>query len=154
MESPADQVRVRPATTDDIIPLAGLLSILFAQEADFTPDPEKQRSGLRLILGQPETGRIFCAVADGSIVGMVSLLFSVSTVEGGRVAWLEDMIVHPGWRGRGIGDRLLQQATTAARDAGCKRIILLTDNHNSPAVGFYSKAGFIPSGMIPFRLKL
>ena len=157
MSQPADRIQVRRASVSDIPPLCGLLALLFGQEADFTPDPDRQRRGLRLILEQPGVGLIFCAESPEGVIGMVSILFTVSTAEGGRVACLEDMFVDPGQRGHGIGERLLHEAIRSARDAGCKRITLLTDETdetNSAAMRFYSRAGFVRSRMVPFRLKL
>lgn len=153
MENPAVQVSVRRATTDDVTQLCELLSLLFAQEADFEPDVDRQARGLHLILEQPEVGQIHCAADSGRIVGMVGILFTVSTAEGGRVAWLEDMIVRPEMRGHGIGARLLHEAVRGARAAGCKRITLLTDATNDPAMRFYARSGFTRSAMVPLRLK-
>lgn len=149
-----NQIEIREATPTDVRQLSDLLTLLFSQEADFTPDAERQTSGLNLILRQPEVGRIYCATAAGKVVGMVSLLYTVSTAEGGRAAWLEDMVVSPDWRGGGIGERLLHTAVEAARAAGYKRITLLTGAENERAIRFYGRAGFKASAMIPLRLKL
>lgn len=154
MRYSADNISIRPATLADVTQLCDLLSLLFTQETDFTPNPERQARGLRLIIEQPEVGRIYCAVDGDSVVGMVSLLFTVSTAEGGRAAWLEDMIVHPNRRGQGIGERLLHEAVNQARAAGCRRITLLTDATNRSAMRFYERAGFVRSQMLPFRLHL
>lgn len=154
VQNSSGKILVRQATAADVPRLCELLSLLFAQEADFQPDATRQARGLRLIIGQPEVGRIFCATHGDSIVGMVSILFTVSTAEGGRAAWLEDMIIHPSRRGQGIGDQLLRQAVSEARAAGCRRITLLTDTNNSSAMRFYGRAGFVRSLMVPFRLSL
>ena len=154
MENPANPVSIRRATIADVTQLSNLLTLLFAQEADFEPNAARQTCGLRLILEQPEIGHIYCAVANERIVGMVSMLFTVSTAQGGRAAWLEDMIVHPELRGRGIGEQLLNEAIRCGRDNDCKRITLLTDDANSEAMRFYSRADFVRSQMVPFRLKL
>ena len=154
MKDSTNTIQYRPATGVDIASLAGLLALLFAQEADFTPDATKQECGLRLILEQPEIGQLYCAVAGDAVVGMVSLLFTVSTAEGGRAALLEDMVVHPDWRGQGIGARLLSEAIQQARAAGCSRITLLTDAGNLAAQEFYGRAGFAKSAMVPLRLQL
>lgn len=151
MENP---VSIRRATIADVTQLSDLLSLLFAQEEDFAPNAARQTCGLRLILEQPEVGHIYCAVTNDHIVGMVSLLFTVSTAEGGRAAWLEDMIVHPQLRGLGIGEQLLNEAIRCGRDNGCKRITLLTDDANSGAMRFYTRGDFVRSQMVPFRLKL
>jgi GNAT superfamily N-acetyltransferase len=131
-----------------------LLAVLFAQEADFRPDPQRQVRGLSLIIGDSEIGRVYCAVHSNAITGMVSILFTVSTAEGGRAAWLEDMIVDPAWRGQGVGRQLLDRAISEAKAAGCLRVTLLTDQTNEAAMRFYRRAGFGPSQMAPWRLRL
>jgi ribosomal protein S18 acetylase RimI-like enzyme len=151
MQHPGTGITVRPASLTDVPQLANLLAILFSQEADFTPDAGKQQRGLRMLLENQHTGMLFCAESAGGVIGMVSILFSVSTAEGGRAAWLEDMIVHPDWRDRGIGRKLLEEALRRAREAGCLRVTLLTDPSNEEAMRFYSRAGFSRSAMVPMR---
>jgi ribosomal protein S18 acetylase RimI-like enzyme len=147
-----NKICVRAATLDDVEALSGLLGILFAQEADFSPDTKRQARALRLIIEQPAIGQIVCATEAGQVVGIASILFTVSTAEGGRAAWLEDMVVHPDKRRRGIGDQLLNEAIRIAQIAGCSRITLLTDATNEAAIEFYERAGFSRSKMIPLRL--
>jgi len=146
--------KYRLAGISDVPQLCELLTLLFAQEADFTPDIPRQMRGLEMIVSQPEVGRIFCATEGNAILGMVSLLFTVSTAEGGRAAWLEDMIVHPAHRGTGIGEGLLQTAIAGAKATGCTRITLLTDVTNHSAMRFYGRSGFTPSQMTPLRLSI
>ena len=43
---------------------------------------------------------------------------------------------------RGVGERLLEAAVDAARDAGCTRAYLTTTNDNLRALGFYQKRGW------------
>ena len=84
---------VREATLDDIPQLCDLLTILFTQEADFQPDSAKQSQGLRQIIEHPEVGRILVLHDGSTVIGMVNLLFTISTALGTRVAILEDIIV-------------------------------------------------------------
>jgi len=99
--------QVRIATAADIDACASLLEVLFGQEAEFTPQHEIQARSLKLILEQPETGRILVCEENGGILGMVLLLFTISTALGGRVALLEDMVVLPESRRKGIGAMLI-----------------------------------------------
>ncbi|HEY9194171.1 MAG TPA: GNAT family N-acetyltransferase [Methyloversatilis sp.] len=145
---------IRLALEGDIPQLCGLLAELFAQEAEFSPDAEVQACGLRTIIASPDTGSILVAGEPGHIIGMVSLLYLTSTALGGRVAQLEDMVVAAGYRGAGLGDRLLDAAIDHARAAGCRRITLLTDGGNADAQRFYMRHGFVRSGMLPMRLLL
>jgi ribosomal protein S18 acetylase RimI-like enzyme len=151
---PDSPIEIRPAVLDDIPQLCNLLAILFSQEADFQPDPDRQSRALRLILEQPHVGFILCAAESHCVIAMVSILFTVSTAEGGRAGVLEDMIVHPASRGQRIGERLLHEALRLARKSGCSRVTLLTDGTNESAIRFYSRAGFTPSRMIPLRVAL
>lgn len=142
------------ATASDIPALQQLLAILFEQEAEFTPDAAAQRRGLAHIIGDPAIGAILVARAAGEVIGMVNLLFTVSTALGARVAVLEDMIVAPAARGRGTGSQLLSYAIEWARAQGCRRITLLTDRTNEAAQRFYARHGFVSSDMVPMRLAL
>lgn len=148
----AAAMRVEPATLSDIPQLSGLLSILFSQEADFQPDAAKQSEGLRRIIGCPETGHILVLRQGDSTIGMVNILYTISTALGARVAILEDMIVDPAKRGAGAGSQLLHAAIEFARAQGCARVTLLTDRDNDQAIRFYRRHGFVASAMMPMRL--
>ncbi len=136
----------------DIPELAGLLEILFSQETEFFPDPQRQAASLSFIIENPDSGTILVFREKSGVAGMVNLLYTVSTARGGRVAILEDMVVRPGARGRGIGSQLLKAAIDKARSSGCSRITLLTDSDNHDAMRFYSRHGFSRSQMIVMRL--
>ena len=70
---------IKIATTPDIPDLCTLLNFLFSQEEEFTPDSETQALGLTTIISSPEVGVIFIAKENDVVLGMVSLLFTVST---------------------------------------------------------------------------
>jgi GNAT superfamily N-acetyltransferase len=142
------------ATLDDIPQLSDLLLLLFTQEADFQPDVDKQCSGLRQIIEHPDAGTILVLREGSTVVGMVNILFTISTARGGRVAIVEDMIVRPEERGRGSGSTLLAGAIELAQSAGCSRITLLTDRTNAAAIRFYQRHGFVLSEMVTLRLLL
>lgn len=150
----ADTLQIDLARDGDISELCGLLGILFEQEREFTADPLRQRQALTAMLPDAERGQILVARQDGCIVAMVSLLYGISTALGGRIAWLEDMIVLPSHRGRGIGSRLLEHAIAHARDQRCLRLTLLTDADNLAAQRFYRSKGFELSAMQTLRLLL
>jgi GNAT superfamily N-acetyltransferase len=147
-------MNIDKATLADIPELCGLLSILFSQEAEFQANAEVQTKGLQLILTNPELGIILVARHHNKLLGMVSLLFTVSTALGARVAILEDMVVLPTERGSGIGSSLLNAAIATAYEQACQRITLLTDSENTSAHSFYEKQGFTRSQMIAFRYLL
>jgi GNAT superfamily N-acetyltransferase len=142
---------IRTAVESDVHRCAELLGILFSQEHEFTPDIELQSRGLSMVIDNPELGRIFVAEVDGVIQGMVMLLLTVSTFLGQRVALLEDMVVNPVWRGKGLGSLLINHAINFARREGLGRITLLTDLDNESAQNFYASKSFTKSKMVVLR---
>lgn len=147
-------MKIDRATPADLPRLCDLLALLFSQETEFAPDAEAQAAGLNRIIGHPAVGVVLVAREGDALLGLVSLLFTVSTALGGRVALLEDMIVEPLSRGTGVGTRLIEEAVRYARARDCKRITLLTDGDNGAAQRFYARQGVSGSGMMPMRLRL
>lgn len=143
---------VEEAKLSDMERLIDLLTILFSQEAEFVPNRTLQQKGLQMILNDASIGTIFVLKSDQKIIGMVTLLWTVSTALGGKVAFLEDMVVDPLWRGKGGGHALLAYAIAYAKKLTCKRITLLTDTDNVRAHRFYQQFGFQTSLMQPMRL--
>ena len=141
------------ALPDDVPQLVELLGILFTQEHELTPDPVKQRRALELILADPSRARIYVAREGGKAIAMAALHFTTSTAEGGKVAGLEDCVVHPEHRRKGIGEKLLSYVLEQAKTEGALRVMLLTDGDNTRAQALYRKLGFAPSSMLAMRLK-
>lgn len=144
-------VSIDTATDEDIDAICVLLFELFSQEADFRPDQGKQRRAISEILSHPELGRILVLKLGNQVAGMVSLLYLPSTAMGGKVAMLEDMIIAREYRHQGYGRQLLAAAVDFARQQGCLRVTLLTDNDNRQAQQFYRQQGFELSAMVPMR---
>ena len=146
--------RIEPATIEDLPPLTELLMALFAQESDFRPDYNNQMRGLRLLLEQPNRGRIFVLRSASKIIGMINLLFTISTAEGGFVILLEDLIIDRNFRDQGLGSELLKYAIDYAKQKNFLRITLLTDRISEASLIFFEKHGFQRSSMVPMRLWL
>jgi GNAT superfamily N-acetyltransferase len=142
------------ASPKDLPQLVELLGHLFAQEAEFQPDADKQKRALGAILANPSVGTLYVAREGRRPVAMASLLYTISTAEGGKAAWFEDLVVHPDERKRGIGEALLKHVIEQARAEGITRITLLTDMQNERAQAMYRRVGFVGSPMKPMRLKI
>ena len=152
--SDMNEAIIEQATMEDLPQMADLLYDLFSHEGDFIPDRQKNLRGLELILEQPSRGRIFVYRWNGQILGMINLLFTISTAEGGFVVLLEDVIVHHNHRGRGVGTQLLDHAIAYAKNKDFLRLTLLADRVNAEGQEFFQKHGFFVSKMIPLRLPL
>ena len=83
---------------------------------------------------------LLLARLDGAIVGMLVLvLFRLPT---GMRAWIEDVVVDAGARGRGVGEALSTEALRRARAAGAVTVDLTSRPGRAAAVRLYERLGF------------
>jgi ribosomal protein S18 acetylase RimI-like enzyme len=116
-------ITIRTAQSSDIPQLVELLKELFAIEADFDFDQDKQERGLNLLLNSAKDCILMAELLDDSrVVGMCSVQTMISTAEGGPVGLLEDLIVAADFRHQGIGEKLLTEAVYWAKCRGLERL--------------------------------
>ncbi|MEW6445796.1 MAG: GNAT family N-acetyltransferase [Pseudomonadota bacterium] len=153
MSTPAYSIDL--ATPGDIDALIGLLQVLFAIEQDFEPAPELQRCGLGMLLERPDAACIVVArhPRDG-VVGMASAQLVVSTASGGYSAWVEDVVVAEAHRGQGLARALLDALSDWAEQCGARRMQLLADADNPPALAMYERLGWRPTRLFAWRRTL
>ena len=145
-------VIIRPATHSDIVELLALLEVLFSIEADFVFDSEKQTSGLEMLLSSKKDCALVAeSLTDNRVIVFCTVQTLISTAEGGLVGLLEDLVVDGNLRGLGVGTKLLDAALDWAGNNGLKRLQLLADKHNQPALAFYKKHGFDTTQLICLR---
>jgi GNAT superfamily N-acetyltransferase len=126
------------ANEADIPALVCLLAILFGIEKDFSANTSKQKIGLVLLLKNPQTATIQVARnTSNQVIGMVSAQLVISTAQGAKSAWVEDMVLESAYRGQGVGKQLLQNALDWAKNQGATRAQLLVDVANTEALGYY-----------------
>ena len=85
----------------------------------------------------------YCLIADrdGQSAGFALYFFNYSTWKGCPGIYLEDIFVHPEFRGLGIGKALLQQVASIAVQKGCPRLQWEVLDWNTPAIDFYRAMG-------------
>jgi GNAT superfamily N-acetyltransferase len=145
------EIHVREAVSGDIDGLLPLLKELFSIEADFCFNEDLQRHGLTMMIDPCESRCMLIASAGNRIIGMASIQTLISTAEGGRSGIVEDVVVTPEWRGKGIGRCLLEAIETWAHAKGLKRIQLLADTTNKQALEFYGNSGWMTTQLICLR---
>jgi len=145
-------ITIRTAKPSDIPQLVELLKDLFTIEADFDFDQDKQACGLNLLL-KSEKGCILVAhfLNDDKVLGMCTIQTLISTAEGGPVGLLEDLIVAADFRNQGIASKLVAEAVYWAECQGLKRLQLLADKNNLPALNFYQKQGWQSTQLVCLR---
>lgn len=77
----------------------------------------------------------FAAEAEGEIIGLLSYHIEGQACE---------IVTLDSWcEGLGVGSALIEAMTQAARQAGCRRLWLITTNDNTHTLRFYQKRGFV-----------
>lgn len=86
----------------------------------------------------------YVAVEQDRVIGWCDI--SPSKGEGFTHCGRLGMGVQHGYRGKGIGTRLMEKAISAARDSGIERVELEVYASNIPAIRLYEKRGFVHEG--------
>jgi GNAT superfamily N-acetyltransferase len=124
-ERPAAELTVRPANQGDAVPLG------FFFDAVLRKDYFLRRGQLVDMLASPYH-QVLVAEIDSILVGVAV------TTRGTR---LVNALVHPAYRGLGIGRALLQQS-------GATEVRAKTDMSSGDPRGFYAALGFRPVGRV------
>jgi GNAT superfamily N-acetyltransferase len=138
------------AKKEDIDGMILLLQQLFGIEEDFEFDAARQRKGLELLLDSTNAV-IMVAKENHLVIGMGTAQLVISTAEGGLSLLIEDVVVVPSRQKRGIGSKILQSLGDWGAERGARRMQLLADRSNSPALDFYHNQGWQQTQLICLR---
>ena len=139
--SAADWQRVRALRLAGLAAEPDAFGSTLERETAFEPTDWQRR-----LAGSAAT---FLAVLAGADVGIVTGAPWVGEERGDpapRVAGLFGLWVARDARGRGIGDRLVDEVVTWARSEGYARLVLEVGDQNAPATRLYERHGFLPTG--------
>jgi GNAT superfamily N-acetyltransferase len=143
--SPDATPRIRAARRDDLGRVAELLELgsLVAGKEVPTDTAPYEAAWSEIATGP---GGVLVAEVGGEVVGACQLIvFRHLGARGGRCAEIESVHVHPDHRGQGIGHALMRTAIEHARDLGCYRVQLTSNQARPEAHRFYESLGFTAS---------
>jgi GNAT superfamily N-acetyltransferase len=117
-----------------------------------SPADESVRASVGRLIGREDT-EFWLAARDENTpaAGVCQLRFRHSVWTGVDDCWLEDLFVRDSERGTGLGRALVVAAFDRARERGCARIELDTEEGNRAAVALYESLGFSDSSKGPSR---
>jgi RimJ/RimL family protein N-acetyltransferase len=139
-------VTIRAETGDDIDAVLDVLEAVGAEgrwigtEVPF--DRGERAEAIRHDLARPEVFGGFVAEVEGQVVGSIGLRLAPYGVASFGMAILD------GYRGRGIGTRLVEEGITWATGAGAHKLNLEVWPHNERAIALYKKMGFVEEGRL------
>ncbi len=103
------------------------------------------------------TYRCILAVShpEGRAIGMITVRRLPCLRLAGEQVSIEELVVRPEWRGRGVGRALTAQAVAYAVSCRAVRVEVLTsEDRESTQRGFYEKAGFRRARSRVYRVDL
>ncbi len=132
---------IRPATPTDVPEILAFIRALAAYERN--PDAVTATEADLVRDGFGPNPFYFCLIAEhnGAPAGFAFYFFNYSTWTGRPGLYLEDLFVHPEFRGLGIGKALLQRVAAIAVEKSCPRLQWEVLDWNTPAIEFYRAMG-------------
>lgn len=113
------------------------------------PLPEETRAklieGLRAARGICFLAEEPTASSPSEFIGLAVCLPSFSSFRARPILNIHDIAVAPGYRGKGVGQALLNAVEVEARRRGCCKVTLEVREDNEIAKASYLRAGFAPT---------
>jgi RimJ/RimL family protein N-acetyltransferase len=139
-------MEIRIADPDDAPALVDFFRIAYTEseyllfepdEYDTTPDQLRQQMITR---AEQKSGIMLLCEQDGNVVGMVmGMRYNFRRT---RHSLFLVLGVLRQWHRKGVGERLLTEIISWARSEGMRRVELVVDVRNEPAMELYKKTGF------------
>ena len=147
-------ITTRKARFDDEASILALIEELFIAPGARPPhySVDDAREAIQRTIGS-ERSDVLLAVDGRTVVGMLALYVDFLMIRYGLRCWLEDFVVLPSHRSRGIGKALLEAAADWARTHGCTHIQLNSFNSRVDAHRFYVASGMTQDSL-SFNLPL
>ena len=107
------------------------------------PSVESVERSVARLLPDPNTDFLLAAPSqDSRASGLCQLRYRHSVWTGTPDCTLEDLFVREEFQGQGLGRLLVEAAFERARERGCGRMELDTNEANPPALALYEALGF------------
>jgi GNAT superfamily N-acetyltransferase len=133
-------VEIRPAKRED---LASILTLYADLETDGKVLELPAAESIFERMQRYPNYTLYVAVAEGQIVGSFELLIMDNLAHMGAPSGIvEDVVVHPAWRGQGIGKQMMLFAMEQCRQARCYKLALSSNLKREAAHRFYEALGF------------
>jgi len=141
----------RTARAEDIQDICELRQQFFSHEKESLSKDQTQKNTLLKIIQDATVGDIFVALHDTKIIGMASVLYTLSMMFGGKVAIVEEVMVDERYQESDIESSFVNHILSSCKEKGCQSITLLADKNNLHSHTVYEKMGFKKSTITPFH---
>jgi GNAT superfamily N-acetyltransferase len=142
--------KIREATQADVPAVAagvGRLLVELGGEPVLTAALEE---AARALIDDPDEGVVLVAEQDSRVVGVLGVSWQIAIRVPGRYGLIQELWVHPRWRGRTIGGDLIVALSEFARSRGVTRVEVGLPGerhaHLAATEAFYTNNGFTTIG--------
>ena len=143
---------IREAVKEDLKELLELY--LYLHEDSIPEDSEHLRNTWNQIINDPNH-HIILNVIDGKIISSCVCVIIPNLTRNVRpYAFVENVVTHEDYRGRGYAGECLDYAKRIALDNNCYKMMLLTGSKKPETWHFYEKAGYNRNDKTAFYQKL
>jgi ribosomal protein S18 acetylase RimI-like enzyme len=120
---PVSGWRVRQATPSDAGAIAEAVRALLLELGGRPAEASAIESAALALLGDPEAGVLLVAQSGGAgLVGLLGASWQSALHIPGRYGLIQELWVHPTWRGRAVGGDLLESVFAIARERRIARV--------------------------------
>ena len=139
---------VREARTED---LDALLELYLFLHEDSIPDHNQHlKDTWEKIIGDPDH-HLIVNEEDGKILSSCVCVIIPNLTRNVRpYAFVENVVTHQDYRGKGLATACLDYAREIARKENCYKMMLLTGSKNPKTLRFYESAGYNSSDKTAF----
>ena len=131
--------------------LLDLLELYLNLHEDSVPEMSETLSAAWNEIMQDDRHHIIVKELDGKIVSSCVCVIIPNLTRGIRpYAFIENVVTHQGYRGRGYATECLQYAKQIAEQANCYKMMLLTGSKHEATLRFYENAGYNRSDKTAF----
>ncbi len=133
-----DNIVIREATESDCARMMELVNELAVYERAPEEVTVDMQHFIESGFGAKPVWWAIVAEVNGTVVGFALYYIRYSTWKGQRM-YLEDILVTEEWRGKGIGQRLMDRLISIAKEKGFSGMLWQVLDWNEPAINFYKK---------------
>lgn len=131
----------KPARTSDLETILAMMRDFYELEHIEFAEADA-RAALAQILSDESLGRVWLIESEAEAAGYLVLTFGFSLEFKGRDAFVDELYLRSGFRGRGLGRRALEVAEAACRGSGARALHLEVKRANAAARELYRRSGF------------
>ena len=136
----------------DVDVLVSMMREFYAID-NYPIDTEKSKALFSEFIDNEHFGAAWLIEFENKTVGYVILTFVFNFEYGGKIAFVDELYLNEGSRGKGIGKQTIEFVKEQAQKLSLKLLYLEVEDHNAAAQKLYLSGGFMFLNRLTMKLK-